>query len=1223
MAHLSLSALLFMFVLLSPNSSQLSTTWTELSATLPHAVKWPIGGYCDATQKIWIFGGWVSDGYVKSVLSFDPNIPSAVVQHSDSLVDFPRYNRGGISDGIFYFNSPLSPYISRFLTATVAFDYQFARHPKNYTDFAILPWAIDTDRVLFVLGGAGDVKEMHVLDIASSTWYQAVNYGAIDNSWVLPLILDARIYRVTPSEIEYMDITGSIQDIISRTWQISAIPAGHDFEHRYNQVTAFYNKYSHNYELWTWGGYGFGGPLNGVRIVNTTTFEVEDISTPDGIAFADALDVYVANKDLWYVIGGHWGIDKDTVYSVEYSAPYEPSVAPTPSPTLGCSVTYPGYLGDGFCDLDGGYNTALCDYDHGDCCESTCVSATYTCGTSTYVCLDPSAPVPTQQPSQSPIPASFTCTTRIGISATNGTTSTVSCDASETMVSCGVFGSEITGSRQANGVCEATDMYYSPPYPVTARARCCTFPSSANAVATTVVVQSGSIGSTASVSCPPETVLTGCSTDWVSGMYKHNEGSWIGSTTPPSGSGWAWTSAGNQCNGRALSGTTVQVIATCISLDSWYGLSCGSAAAYTNYDGFGTCRDGLTMTSCEGFSPGTGGLDFYFADGNDGPCNIGRDDHALHFAIGVCCEFNELTSYPTTNPSRNPTTSISTIAPSRPPVPTSFTCTTRFGNSAANGAISTVSCDTSETMVSCGAKGGSISGSRQANGVCEAQDHAWDTNWPVTSRARCCAFPSSANAVATTAVVESGSTGSTASVSCPSETVLTGCSTHLVSGHPDHNEGSWVGSTLPSGSGWTWTDAENQCNGRAYSGTIIQVIATCISFNSWGLSCESAAVYTNGNGFGTCQGGLMMTSCEGFAPGWAALDSYYVSDYYDAAGTCDIQRNDWADHFAIGICCEFSDATSNPTITSMNPTRLPSSDPTTNRPTSNPSSTPTSAPTPKPTTSAPTLNPTVTPTIITTSDPSVHPTLVPLETTGENVITTSESSSADTRAKESDSVFASMLPFISAVTSAVLTVLLIFFIRKCFVTWNKKRTEQEMASVLKVKSVSEIQFDANATEVVVKKIDNTDIKKQSNAEYEAPVVSPEDSMNDEEKSTDSLYIIENHDHKETPNTKNNAALVEDEPALADGNVMNNDNNHVEMAYTREGQEGEYSDGSNDERYDDMYVKQQNKTHNDNDSDSIDVRYDDMCAKKQNKTHDDNDSDSIDVRYDDMNAKQIK
>eukprot|EP01083_Nonionella_stella_P168496 569039_1 len=81
-------------------------------------------------------------------------------------------------------------------------------------------------------------------------------------------------------------------------------------------------------------------------------------------------------------INGYYCIDPSvvgengsyTVYGMDWSA---------------CNVTDPWNLQDGHCDMDGGYNTASCHYDGGDCCQDTCVNATYTCGINGYDCIDP------------------------------------------------------------------------------------------------------------------------------------------------------------------------------------------------------------------------------------------------------------------------------------------------------------------------------------------------------------------------------------------------------------------------------------------------------------------------------------------------------------------------------------------------------------------------------------------------------------------------------------------------------------------------------------------------------------------------------------------------------------------------------------------------------------------------------------------------------------------
>ena len=43
----------------------------------------------------------------------------------------------------------------------------------------------------------------------------------------------------------------------------------------------------------------------------------------------------------------------------------------------------------GWCDTQGGYNTAACKYDFGDCCPCSCLPSTYACETSRENCIDP------------------------------------------------------------------------------------------------------------------------------------------------------------------------------------------------------------------------------------------------------------------------------------------------------------------------------------------------------------------------------------------------------------------------------------------------------------------------------------------------------------------------------------------------------------------------------------------------------------------------------------------------------------------------------------------------------------------------------------------------------------------------------------------------------------------------------------------------------------------
>ncbi len=64
---------------------------------------------------------------------------------------------------------------------------------------------------------------------------------------------------------------------------------------------------------------------------------------------------------------------------------------PPDTPVEQCSAE-PTWLGDGYCDEIA--NVALCGYDNGDCCQSTCVSSGfYACGANGFNCLDPNATV--------------------------------------------------------------------------------------------------------------------------------------------------------------------------------------------------------------------------------------------------------------------------------------------------------------------------------------------------------------------------------------------------------------------------------------------------------------------------------------------------------------------------------------------------------------------------------------------------------------------------------------------------------------------------------------------------------------------------------------------------------------------------------------------------------------------------------------------------------------
>ena len=50
---------------------------------------------------------------------------------------------------------------------------------------------------------------------------------------------------------------------------------------------------------------------------------------------------------------------------------------------------FPDYAADGYCDESN--NTPVCNWDGGDCCESTCIDGAYTCGTVGFDCQNPAA----------------------------------------------------------------------------------------------------------------------------------------------------------------------------------------------------------------------------------------------------------------------------------------------------------------------------------------------------------------------------------------------------------------------------------------------------------------------------------------------------------------------------------------------------------------------------------------------------------------------------------------------------------------------------------------------------------------------------------------------------------------------------------------------------------------------------------------------------------------
>eukprot|EP01084_Bolivina_argentea_P159929 278550_1 len=259
----------------------------------------------------------------------------------------------------------------------------------------------------------------------------------------------------------------------------------------------------------------------------------------------------------------------------------------------------------------------------------------------------------------------ITCTPRNSPTTSgNPDTTTVSCNAGETMVSCGISGTDRIGGTfiDSSGVCTAYD--YSSTANLFAVAHCCVFPTGASVTTSTV---SSTTGTDVSASCPTGSQLTGCvglrmsdDADLILGAYPGLQLS----APPPQTSSWISTS--NTCNAVSNSPTTVQAVARCVAVGNTdYALTCETKAAFTNTDNFGTCNTDYDMMSCVGFTPTGGGLDAYFVTGSD-TCWVQMDSHANQYASAICCRLVLTTLAPSETPSKSPT-KIPTETPSKSP----------------------------------------------------------------------------------------------------------------------------------------------------------------------------------------------------------------------------------------------------------------------------------------------------------------------------------------------------------------------------------------------------------------------------------------------------------------------------------------------------------------------------------------------------------------------------
>eukprot|EP01083_Nonionella_stella_P102838 292972_1 len=265
---------------------------------------------------------------------------------------------------------------------------------------------------------------------------------------------------------------------------------------------------------------------------------------------------------------------------------------------------------------------------------------------------------------------SIPCTSRFGgytSAADYPATSVVSCRAGETMVSCGYDGLDQIGGTNIDpttNVCEAYD--HSSSQRIGAVARCCTFPTEANVVTSTV---SSIANESVSAQCLSDSVLTGCSMYFVSGNADQVKGAFAGAQSSPPQTA-AWISTNNQCNAEGnllANGTIVQAIARCLSVSHpAFTLTCNTKATFTTKSGFGACPSGSQMMACAGFAANSG-LDKHYVSSSYQPsiCYGQRDWWEAHYVNAICCQMILTTSHPTTMPTFYPKSStfIPTVSP--------------------------------------------------------------------------------------------------------------------------------------------------------------------------------------------------------------------------------------------------------------------------------------------------------------------------------------------------------------------------------------------------------------------------------------------------------------------------------------------------------------------------------------------------------------------------------
>lgn len=106
-----------------------------------------------------------------------------------------------------------------------------------------------------------------------------------------------------------------------------------------------------------------------------------------------AKQVFCSTFDACVVYDDDWDIDEGSETVVPENARNKVDCAALTE--CDWDGIHKGWIGDGVChdNMDGCYNTAVCGYDGGDCCEDTCTvtdtSSYMECGHDGYACKDP------------------------------------------------------------------------------------------------------------------------------------------------------------------------------------------------------------------------------------------------------------------------------------------------------------------------------------------------------------------------------------------------------------------------------------------------------------------------------------------------------------------------------------------------------------------------------------------------------------------------------------------------------------------------------------------------------------------------------------------------------------------------------------------------------------------------------------------------------------------